>query len=170
MYRLNVFPIELPPLRERLSDLPLLTEHFLAEIGRQEGQPKRLTSGALARLAEHSWPGNVRELRNALQRAYVMATGDSIDEQWLPAPVAAARAAAPANGPSPPGRDVLDTTAAGHVTIAIGTSMPAAEKALILATYRHFGQHKERAAAVLGISLKTLYNRLKEYSADAGLL
>jgi DNA-binding NtrC family response regulator len=174
MYRLNVFPIELPPLRERLGDIPLLAEHFLAEIGRQEGRKKRLDARALERLQRHSWPGNVRELRNAIQRAYVMAAGETIDEQWLPGvqptaahPVAApAPAAAPRAAAADPADRRATSAAAEHLTVPIGTSMAEAEKALILATYRHFGQHKERAAAVLGISLKTLYNRLKEYQSE----
>src|SRR5690606_10640675 len=83
-YRLNVFPIELPPLRERLDDVPLLARFFLDDISRREGQPRRFDAAALRRLVQHQWPGNVRELRNAVHRAYVMADGDTIDAQWLP--------------------------------------------------------------------------------------
>ncbi|QPF74139.1 sigma-54-dependent Fis family transcriptional regulator [Roseateles sp. DAIF2] len=154
LYRLNVFPIELPPLRDRASDVPLLAEHFLAGIGAQEGAPKRFTPQALARLAAYRWPGNVRELRNAVQRAYVMASDADIDAQWLPGE------AAPSGG--------ADAGAAELVSLPIGSSMAEMERALILATLRHYNHHKERAAAVLGISLKTLYNRLKEYAADGG--
>ncbi len=175
MYRLNVFPIELPPLRDRLTDVPLLAEHFLGQIGKQEGHAKRFTAAALARLATYPWPGNVRELRNAVQRAYVMAAGDTIDEQWLPEapraagdlPLAAAPALAAASLAAAPAPSPVETSGAS-ITIPIGTSMAEAEKALILATFSLYGQHKERTAAVLGISLKTLYNRLKEYQADAG--
>jgi DNA-binding NtrC family response regulator len=165
MYRLNVFPIHLPPLRERLSDVPLLAEHFLARIAEQEGRAKKFSPQALARLGTYHWPGNVRELRNAVQRAYVMAPDELIDDEWLPEPtpglaVASAPAAAAA---------AAATEAAGErISLRIGTSMAEAEKALILATFKHYGQHKERTAAVLGISLKTLYNRLKEYQAEAG--
>jgi two-component system response regulator AtoC len=169
MYRLNVFPIELPPLRERLSDVPLLAEHFLVDISRQEGRRKRLSAAALARLQAYRWPGNVRELRNAVQRAYVMAEGDTIDEQWLPPGAAAApRASAPhkaAPAPAAPPAPAVEVRT-DQLTVPIGSSMAEVEKALILATYRHFGQHKEKAAAALGISLKTLYNRLKEYQSD----
>lgn len=84
LYRLNVFPIELLPLRDRLSDVPLLANHFLAAFSAQEGRSKRFTPATLAALARHRWPGNVRELRNAVQRAYVMAVGEMIDEQCLP--------------------------------------------------------------------------------------
>ncbi len=173
LYRLNVFPIELPPLRERLTDVDLLANHFLRGICEQEGKSKQFSRAALDQLASYNWPGNVRELRNAVQRAYVMAPGDTIDEKWLPlsSPGAGAQpdaskdpsaagqplAHAPAEAPAGAGGD--------SITLPIGTSMAQAEKALILATLEHFNNHKERAAAVLGISLKTLYNRIKEYTA-----
>jgi len=179
LYRLNVFPIELPPLRERLVDVPLLANHFLAGISEQEGQVRRFTPAALAQLATWHWPGNVRELRNAVQRAYVMAQGELIDESWLPradgAPVPAAAAPAAAYGAAAaaiPGLPAVAPAAPAAVApedcvvLPIGTSMAQAEKALMLATLRHYNHHKERTAAVLGISLKTLYNRLKEYAAD----
>ncbi len=169
LYRLNVFPIELPPLRDRLADVALLAEHFLQAMVEQEGKAKKFTAAALQRLQQHNWPGNVRELRNAVQRAYVMAVGETIDERWLPAPgtpplvpvqpMVAAAAPAP-TAPVQPAGDA--------VTLPIGTSMAQAERALILATLRHYQHHKERTAAVLGISLKTLYNRLKEYAAENG--
>jgi DNA-binding NtrC family response regulator len=158
LYRLNVFPIELPPLRDRLADVPLLAEHFLVQIGDQEGQAKRFLPQALARLGRYSWPGNVRELRNAVQRAYIMATADTIDDEYLP------RDAAPTPLPTPnaPARQPTAAT----VTLNLGSSMAQMEKELILATLTHCNFQKERTAAVLGVSLKTLYNRLKEYSAD----
>ncbi|HYD77600.1 sigma-54 dependent transcriptional regulator [Ramlibacter sp.] len=149
-YRLNVFPLELPPLRERLDDLPLLVERFLQEIGEREGAAKRITPAALQRLAQYRWPGNVRELRNVLQRAWVMTTGPEIGEQWLP------RAPAPASAPDP-GGPVLQ--------IAVGTPLATAERQLILATLEHFGQHRQRTAAALGVSLATLSKRLKAYGA-----
>lgn len=214
LYRLNVFPIELPPLRDRLSDVPLLADHFLRAIAAKEGQPKRFNAQALERLCRYHWPGNVRELRNAVQRAYVMAAGDTIDDQWLPRvdavplPAAAggdsalpatAVTAWPAGAPSPlpglPGLPDGATAAAASPTAAIhgggaangvtgangangangeagdvvvlplGSSMADVERSFILATLNHYKHHKERTAAVLGISLKTLYNRLKEYAA-----
>ncbi len=154
LYRLNVFPIHLPPLRERLDDVDLLAEQFLAAICEQEGQVKRLSAAARQRLASYRWPGNVRELRNAVQRGYVMAATELISDEWLPAPMEAAPAPAAASG------DALS------VAIPIGTSMAEAERRLILATLQHFDKHKERTAAVLGISMKTLYNRLKDYASD----
>jgi DNA-binding NtrC family response regulator len=178
LYRLNVFPLDLPPLRDRLSDVPLLANHFLTGIAEQEGRPCHFSQAALDRLGTYSWPGNVRELRNAVQRAYVMASGDVIDERWLPgsdgvAPGASYSAPAPVAQPIMPAPAAPERAVAASpvvtgesITLAIGTSMAEAEKALTLATLRHYNHHKERTAAVLGISLKTLYNRLKEYTAD----
>ena len=147
-YRLNVFPIQLPPLRDRRDDLPLLVNHFLQEIGQREGSFKRASPAALERLAQYRWPGNVRELRNVLQRAWVMTAGPEIGDQWLPRDVLAA-----------PARQA----SSGTIEIAVGTSLAETERQLILATLQHFGHQKERTAAALGVSLKTLYNRLKEY-------
>ena len=182
MYRLNVFPIEMPPLRDRLSDVPLLAGRFLRLIGEQEGKEKSFTQDALDQLSAYHWPGNVRELRNAVQRAYVMATGGTIDTQWLPhpagwpkgrapestteaavssaavAPLPRSAEALPAEAPAPAPRDA--------VVIPLGISLAEAEQKLILATLEHYGRQKERTAAALGISLKTLYNRLKQYAAD----
>lgn len=163
MYRLNVFPIELPPLRERLEDVALLAEHFLHAVGTREGRIKRFAPGALDRLRAYHWPGNVRELRNAVQRAYVMAAGDMVEVHEMPSsprkddadrsvtPVAMA-SAAPAG--------------IATVTLPIGLSMVQVERAVILATMAHFQNSRERTAAALGISLKTLYNRLKDYAAQ----
>jgi two-component system, NtrC family, response regulator AtoC len=148
-YRLNVFPIDMPPLRARLEDLPLLVQHFLQEMGQREGAFKRATPAALEHLSLYRWPGHVRELRNALQRAYVMTTGDEITEQWLP------RNELSAQGLAEQRSDVLQ--------VPVGTPLAAIEKQVILATLEHFGWQKERTAAALGVSLKTLYNRLKEY-------
>jgi DNA-binding NtrC family response regulator len=171
-YRLNVFPIILPPLHERSEDIALLAEHFLAAVCEKEGHGKTLSPAALARLAAYRWPGNVRELRNVVQRAYVMAPGDVITDEWLPTdgPAAALtlpqRATSAGNGtstPTPPGN-----TEVPSITIPIGTSMADAECLLILATLQHFNNQKERTAAVLGVSLKTLYNRLKDYAGASG--
>ena len=184
LYRLNVFPIELPALRARLSDVSLLAEHFLKAIGEQEGHVRRFTPAALAQLAAYPWPGNVRELRNAVQRAYVMAQGELIDERWLPrADLGAASlderdestlspttqpAALAAVGRGAGEASSAPAVAAESVTMPIGTSMAQAERILTLATLRYYNHQKERTAAVLGVSLKTLYNRLKEYATEGG--
>jgi len=158
-YRLSVFPLALPPLRERREDIELLAQHFLQEIGRREGEVKHFTPQAIARLSEYHWPGNVRELRNVVQRAYVMSGDHQVTDQWLPgvAPTATTQTPLPADGAA----ERLPS-----VTVPMGSSMAEVEKALILATLAHFGHHKERTAAVLGISLKTLYNRLRIYALD----
>ena len=184
LYRLNVFPLDLPPLRARLEDVPLLARHFLCAISEQEGQLRRFTPAALARMGRYHWPGNVRELRNAVQRAYVMAQGDLIDENWLPgaavvAPALSGEALAPGRAilaepaPTLPVANIaqaLTTTIEplDSITLPIGCSLAQAEKQLMLATLRHYNHHKERTAATLGVSLKTLYNRLREYEAEAG--
>jgi len=175
LYRLNVFPIGLPPLRERGDDIALIATSFLQDLGRQEGGTKRLTPAALARLAAHRWPGNVRELRNVVQRAWVMASGNEIDEEWLPAggslpepelEPALGQAFAPAalNGHRN-GAEAVTPPGAGEdqIVIEVGTQLAEVERRVILATYERCGRHKERTAALLGISMKTLYNRLKEY-------
>jgi len=150
LYRLNVFPLRLPPLRERREDVQLLADHFLREICEAEGQLKRFAPAAYAALQAHDWPGNVRELRNVVQRAYVMACDSVITDSWLE--LGSTKAARQEDVPL--------------LSISVGTSIAEAERALILATLEHYEGQKERTAAVLGVSLKTLYNRLKEYSVD----
>jgi DNA-binding NtrC family response regulator len=153
LYRLNVFPIHLPPLQDRLEDIPLLAEHFLQDICRREGQNKRLSQRATDKMRTYRWPGNVRELRNVVQRIYLMAEGHEIGDEWLQFD--------PANkAPGVPNAD------SGTITVRIGTPLAEVERALILATLQRFGNHKEKTAAALGVSLKTLYNRLKEYSQE----
>jgi len=150
LYRLNVFPIRLPPLRDRKDDIALLADHFLAEICKDEGKEKRFSKSAYARMNEYEWPGNVRELRNVVQRAFVMASGATINDEWLELQ---------------PGR-TSPREAGALLPIRIGTTLAEVERSLILATLEHFDGHKERTAAALGVSLKTLYNRLKEYGAE----
>ncbi len=157
LYRLNVFPIALPPLRAHTDDIGLLCSHFLHSIAQKEGTPRQLTPAALHKLQAYRWPGNVRELRNAMQRAYVMAEGPFITDEWLPT-----------NGPDDLAALQSENDGkSGHsdpgVHFVPGTSLANAEQNLILRTLRHFDNHKERTAAALGISLKTLYNKLKSY-------
>ena len=125
---------------------------------------RQLTAAALRKLQAYRWPGNVRELRNAIQRAYVMAEGDSVTDEWLPTNGPEGTEAAPATGAA--GVAVKDRAGLGF---APGTSLADAEQQLILRTLSHFGNHKERTAAALGISLKTLYNKLKGYEANQDL-
>jgi len=155
LYRLNVFPIALPPLRERGEDVELLANHFLAELNREEGTEKRFTAPALVRLRGHSWPGNVRELRNVVHRAFIV-SDETIGADALPLQAAAAAGGGEAE--------------AGRLLFRPGTRIAEVEKALIVATLDHFDQDKKRTAEALGISLKTLYNRLNEYGRGRSAL
>ena len=152
LYRLNVFPIHLPPLRERIDDIPLISKHFLAQIGEREGAVKRFGGDVLERFATYRWPGNVRELRNVVYRGYVMTPGATIQDDCLPTNPGAAVA----GGQAP------------TLSVRVGATLAEVERQLTLATLEHLGRHKEKTAATLGISLKTLYNRLKEYAAEDG--
>jgi len=150
LYRLNVFPITLPPLRERDGDIELLAEHFLAQFNREGGTSKQFSAAARRRMATHPWPGNVRELKNLIQRAYILAE-DTIEMDQLPTTVAPV---APSGGDS--------NTPDG---IKVGMSLSDIERFFILATLEQYGGDKRKAAEVLGISLKTMYNRLNNYAA-----
>jgi len=145
LYRLLVFPIHLPSLRERGDDISLLADHMLAARNRQEGTRKVFSKAARERLRLHDWPGNVRELEHAIERAFILA-----DDQIGPECLAVGGAV-----PSPPTEDL---------GIHVGMSTSEAERLLTLATLDHYGE-KKKTAEVLGISLKTLYNRLKSYQA-----
>ncbi len=151
-YRLNAFLIEVPALRHRIDDIEPLAQHFLSGLAQAEGVSRALSAQALAVLKACAWPGNVRELRHAIQRAFVMEDGPEISSRWLPQP-----------GGAEPGGEVAGQAG---VRIAVGTTLADAEKALILATLEHFQNHRERTAVALGISSKTLYNRLKDYGLE----
>ena len=155
LYRLNMFPIHLPPLRERATDVALLAEHFLAQISRKEGKAKRFSSEVLARLAGHPWPGNVRELRNVVYRAYVMAERPTIVDECLAVET-----------PSAPPSAMTAAHDPLALRIPIGSTLDEVFEKVTFATLALLGGGKERTAAMLGISLKTLYNRLKAYEAD----
>ncbi|HTO69441.1 MAG TPA: sigma-54 dependent transcriptional regulator [Myxococcota bacterium] len=154
-YRLHVFPITIPPLRERENDLDLLAEHFLAEQNRDAGTQKKWTRHALERLRSHSWPGNVRELHNAVQRAFILADGD-LGPEVLGSLATTAVKPAGAVAPSSDG---------SVVPIEVGSTLEDSERRLILATLDHCKGNKNETARLLGISLKTLYNRLNVYRA-----
>jgi len=158
-YRLNVFHIHLPPLRERLSDLPLLVEALIAELNRKHGlRVIGVAPDAMRCLEQYSWPGNVRELRNVLERGMILAR-----EGWL------TRAHLPPELTGTPAPSAQPSVPAGEaVILPVGVTLEEAEKALILATLEHTKNNKTRAAAILGISLKTLFNKLKEYRHDGG--
>jgi len=144
-HRLNVFPLRLPPLRERGADLEQLAQYFLDELNRTEGTVKAFSREALVRLYQHSWPGNVRELRNYVQRAYIMA------DDVIECEVAVSERAPQVDD---------DTT----ITIRVGTPLEEVERRVTMVTLAHCGHVKRKAAEILGVSLKTLYNRLEAYN------
>ncbi|HVS02068.1 MAG TPA: sigma-54 dependent transcriptional regulator [Thermoanaerobaculia bacterium] len=145
-YRLKVFPIYLPPLRERQGDIEMLAHYFLASLNKREESQKRFTTEAVDRFKYHDWPGNVRELQNVVQRAYILAD-ELITPDCLPVEMGGE---APATGPK--------------LHLKVGTSLAEAERRLILATLDDYEGDKKRTAEVLGVSLKTLYNRLNQYA------
>jgi len=158
LYRLRVVPIEVPPLRERGDDIVALARHFLAEFAREQGTAREFSPAALEAIRGAAWPGNVRELRNAVQQAFILAP-DRIEPEHLPDAV---RTAAPSGGGASPG---LPVDGAGRVTLELPVSLAEAERRLVLATLEQCDGDKAAAARTLGISVKTLYNRLREYSA-----
>ncbi len=151
LYRLAVFPIRVPPLRDRAGDCELLALHFLDELNSRTDSSKRLSQASLAMLRQHDWPGNVRELRNAVERAFIMS-----DTELELAPTILPRLDSA----------VSDDPDRQAVVLPMGSRLDEAERSLIEATLEHFDGNKRRAAEVLGCSLKTLYNKLNRYSRD----
>jgi DNA-binding NtrC family response regulator len=159
-YRLNVFSIHLPPLRERPDDIQLLVRHFAEQYAARTGTPvPAFDPAALERLLSHLWPGNVRELKNAVERAALLAAGTPILPSHLPPEIAAARGPASASA-SPPLRSEGSEEV---VLLPLGSSMEDAEREMIRRTLGHAGGNKTRAARILGISLKTLHNKVKKF-------
>jgi DNA-binding NtrC family response regulator len=150
LYRLAVFPIDMPSLRSRGSDVELLAEHFLTELNVQNRTQKRLSAMARMTLKQHTWPGNVRELKNCIERAFIL--GDQTLE-LAPLIQNAAR-----GGDAVADRERLD--------IRVGSRIYDMERSLIEATLDYFKGNKRRAADALGCSLKTLYNKLNGYSQN----
>lgn len=158
LYRLQVFIIEMPRLAERGEDIELLALHFLDELNAIEDQEKMFSEKALSTLRGYEWPGNVRELKNAIHRAFILAD-HVIDQVPLPC-----KACSHAGSLSPVSRHVAEKSCSTRIELNIGCSLAEAEKELILATLSRCGGSKEKAANILGVSLKTLYNRLNLYS------
>lgn len=144
-YRLAQFPVRVPPLRERGDDIELLAEYFLKQKNQEFGTEKSFEESVLESFRLHQWPGNVRELRNTVQRAYILA-GTTIRLEDLPGDI--------------PGSGDVNRE---YVRIHIGSSLADAERRLIFATLEMFEGDKKKTAKTLGISVKTLYNRLKDY-------
>jgi DNA-binding NtrC family response regulator len=156
-YRLNVFQIALPALRQRLTDLPVLTETLIAHLNRKHTtNVTGVTQEVMEAFKKYSWPGNVRELRNVLERAVIMAGEGTIQMAHLPFDF----------GVSVGSRQPAQVFEPDSVRLPVGTTVGDAEKALIHLTLQHTKNNKTRAAEILGISLKTLFNKLKEYGAQ----
>jgi DNA-binding NtrC family response regulator len=154
-YRLNVFNIHMPPLREHMDDLPAMAEAILAQMNQKHGRRVAgLGASMLERLMAHQWPGNARELRNTIERAVILCPeGALLDARHLPPGFGAV------GGPAAP------ASAEGAISLQVGITVDEAERLLILRTLEATGQNKTRAAEILGVSLKTLHNKLKLYGA-----
>jgi DNA-binding NtrC family response regulator len=164
MYRLCVIPVNVPPLRDRGDDVVLLAEMFLSELNEEQGEHKTLSAEGRRRIVEHTWPGNVRELKNVIHRAFVLsdeevqidistfsALGQDRGEDSGTVATIGPVAGAPA------------MSDASVLRITVGMSLDDVERTLITATLQAVGGSKTEAARLLGISLKTMYNRLHAY-------
>ncbi|AKU90362.1 sigma-54-dependent transcriptional regulator [Vulgatibacter incomptus] len=149
-FRLNVFHLEVSPLRERPEDIPLLAQHFLEKFAAETGKRVQgLDADALEVLSAYAWPGNVRELRNTIERAVILCDGDLIGCDCLPPEMAGGAA-----------QGIM-------LKLSLGMQLREVEKEYILGSLRQNGGNKARTAERLGISEKTLYNKLNRYAADA---
>src|ERR1700734_626627 len=158
-YRLNVFNLHMPPLREHKEDIPAIIEALLNDMNAKHSrQVKGVEGEMLQRLMAFDWPGNVRELRNTIERAVILCGNGSLESQYLP----------PGFGQRAPRPSPADTGEnSGGVHVEVGTTVDQAERKLILKTLESTRNNKTRAAEILGISLKTLHNKLKEYGSAA---
>ena len=145
-YRLNVIPIDIPPLRQRKDDIPLLADFFLNKFGQKIGvPPKCLTGKSMEMFMEYTWPGNVRELENVIERAMVISRNQDLKPSDFPPEISSGVTSMPSKG------------------FEVGITIGSAEKILILKTLKAHGGNKTKAAEVLGISSRTLRNKLQEY-------
>ena len=157
-YRLNVFNLHMPPLRDHKEDIPAIIETMLTDMNAKHGrQVKGIDAGLLQRLMAYDWPGNVRELRNTVERAVILCSNGSLEVSHLPPGFGSRPARGTANGAETEG-----------VHVEVGNTVDEAEQKLILKTLESTRNNKTRAAEILGISLKTLHNKLKEYGNPAG--
>ena len=146
-YRLNVFELVIPPLRERADDIPLLAQHFVREFGRKhQMRVEGIADTARALIEAHAWPGNVRELRNVIERAVIVAREGWIERRHLP-----------------PYLQALEPGGQPTLTLPAGTTLAEAERRLILQTLERVGDNKAEAARQLGLDVKTIRNKLRSY-------
>jgi len=141
-----VFPLRIPPLRERGADIELLAQNFLHELNERNQSHKTFSRGSREVIRAYSWPGNVRELKNVIQRAYILAT-DTLEIEECISSLS----------------EKMPTLQNGCLNFFVGTPLADAQREIILATLKHYSGNKRLTAETLGISLKTLYNRLKDY-------
>lgn len=154
-YRLNVFNIHMPPLREHKEDIPDLVQLLISEMSSKHGRKVAAVSEAVMNAFNgYSWPGNVREMRNTIERAVIVCESGMIETKHLPPGFGQATARPHANDPD-------------AIRLGVGTTVGEAEKMLILKTLESTSNNKTKAAEILGISLKTLHNKLKEYGSGA---
>jgi transcriptional regulator with PAS, ATPase and Fis domain len=145
-YRFSVIEIQLPPLRDRREDIPLLIDFFLNVFTQRYNRPVRYVNAeAMEHLVNYSWPGNIRELRNIIERIVVISRNDTISASDLPDDIIHGEPESPT------------------INIPLGTTCDAAERQLILRTLAHVKNNKSRAAKVLGVSRKTLHTKLKTF-------
>jgi DNA-binding NtrC family response regulator len=157
-FRLSVFPVTVPPLRDRKEDIPMLAQHFVERVARDVGKKVTLSPQALLMLVEHTWPGNVRELQNAIERAVILADGDTLLPRHL--------SLATQQGFHPPGDpwDQLDWT--GSLADVSARFAAESEKRKIALAMRQANNDKGRAADILAINFKTLTAKLKQHGLD----
>ncbi len=150
-YRLSVFTVEMPPLRERVDDLPLLTQHFIRQFNAKHGcEAEGISDEAASALSSYRWPGNVRELRNVVERAVILARRGWVESVHLPPFIRDRRG-----------------EAAGAVVVPSGSTVAEAEKLLILETLKQMDNNKSRAARALGLDVKTIRYKLRSYEESA---
>jgi two-component system response regulator FlrC len=175
-YRLNVIPLTLPPLRERRSDVKLLTEHFMRQYLGEKAP--MLPAEVLETLMAHPWPGNIRELQNAVQRAAILSHGKTPKQSDFLLSMNPQAQLEAARKQVTPGtrihdmieKEVVSEDMAGAATLQIrsGTTVYEMERALIMETLRATGDNRTEAAKLLGISIRTLRNKLHEYRGEPG--
>ncbi|MBD3258577.1 response regulator [candidate division GN15 bacterium] len=148
-YRLNVIPIHLPSLKDRPEDIPLLVEHFIGKYNEENGKAVAgLTPAAMKLLHNYSWPGNVRELENMIERAVVTAKSDTLTDNDFPSDL------------------LIGDLAVAEGGIQVGMKLEDSNRYLILKTLERYGGNKTRAAEALGVSARTIRNKLQEYQAE----
>ncbi|HUI66201.1 MAG TPA: sigma-54 dependent transcriptional regulator [Bacteroidota bacterium] len=156
-YRLSVVEIHLPPLRERKEDIPLLADHFLEILcAKHQKGLKQFSAESMELLKAYDWPGNVRELRNITESFVLLCPGETIEPEYLPARISGAK------------KRTVSTIPEDVIVLPIGTSLEEAERQLILFSLLKTGNNKSRAARILGLSRKSMYEKLRRYKETKG--